>query len=147
MVLSMGCRICILDHVSIMVSGTAHGQNERTLIDYIVTSLRQLVQRLDCSLFVVSHLRRPDGNRGHENGAEVHLSQLRGSHSIAQLADMVIALQVDADDPNADIRTPACSEEQVVWHDRPRRRSSIFQGRGQIARKCPGPARTRTRRG
>ena len=105
MVLSMGCRICILDHVSIMVSGTAHGQNERTLIDYIVTSLRQLVQRLGCSLFVVSHLRRPDGNRGHENGAEVHLSQLRGSHSIAQLADMVIALQVDADDPNADIRT------------------------------------------
>lgn len=104
MVQSMGCRIVILDHISIMVSGTAHGQNERTLIDYIVTSLRQLVQRLDCSLFVVSHLRRPDGNRGHENGAEVHLSQLRGSHSIAQLADMVIALQVDAEDPNADIR-------------------------------------------
>ena len=62
------------------------------------------MQRLDCSLFVVSHLGRPDGNRGHENGAEVHLSQLRGSHSIAQLADMVIALRVDAEDPNADIR-------------------------------------------
>ena len=34
-----------------------------------------------------------DGNKGHENGIEVSLSHLRGSQSIAQLSDCVIALE------------------------------------------------------
>jgi len=38
-------------------------------------------------------LRRVDGNKGHENGIEVSLSHLRGSNSIAQLSDCVIALE------------------------------------------------------
>ena len=53
---------------------------------------------------MVSHLRRPDGDRGHEAGASVRLSQARGSHSIAQLSDACIAIEVDADDPDSDIR-------------------------------------------
>jgi len=44
-------------------------------------------------MFVVSHLRRPDGDRGHEEGVTTSLAQLRGSHSIAQLADAVIGLE------------------------------------------------------
>jgi twinkle protein len=42
---------------------------------------------------LVSHLRRVQGNEGHENGIEVNLSHLRGSQSIAQLSDCVIALE------------------------------------------------------
>ena len=42
---------------------------------------------------MVSHLRRVDGNRGHENGIETSLSHLRGSQSIAQLSDCVISLE------------------------------------------------------
>jgi twinkle protein len=38
-------------------------------------------------------LRRVDGNKGHENGIEVSLSHLRGSNSIGQLSDCVIALE------------------------------------------------------
>ena len=44
-------------------------------------------------MILVSHLRRVDGNKGHENGIEVSLSHLRGSQSIAQLSDCVIALE------------------------------------------------------
>jgi len=46
-------------------------------------------------------LRRVDGNRGHENGIEVSLSHLRGSNSIGQLSDCVIALERNqqSDDP------------------------------------------------
>jgi twinkle protein len=49
----------------------------------------------------VSHLRRVDGNKGHENGIEVSLSHLRGSNSIGQLSDCVIALERNqqSDDP------------------------------------------------
>jgi twinkle protein len=57
------------------------------------------VEELGCGLILVSHLRRPDGDKGHEDGASVHLGQLRGSHAIAQLSDIVIGVQRH-DDPN-----------------------------------------------
>ena len=46
-------------------------------------------------------MRRVEGNRGHENGVTVGLNHLRGSQSIAQLSDCVIALERNqqADDP------------------------------------------------
>ena len=43
-------------------------------------------------LFLVSHLKRPEG-RGHEEGAQVSLGHLRGSHSICQLSDAVISCE------------------------------------------------------
>lgn len=90
-----GCRWIFLDHLSIVVSGHATEGDERKLIDEIMTKLRTLVQELNIGMFVVSHLRRPTGDKGHEQGAETSLSQLRGSHAIAQLADMVIGLERD----------------------------------------------------
>ena len=53
-------------------------------------------------IILVSHLRRVDGNKGHENGIEVSLSHLRGSNSIGQLSDCVIALERNqqSDDPD-----------------------------------------------
>ena len=89
---SLGCTHIVLDHISILVSGLATG-DERKLIDMTMTKLRTLVQETGITLFVVSHLKRPEGNLGHEDGAKVHLGQLRGSHAIAQLSDMCIALQ------------------------------------------------------
>jgi twinkle protein len=94
---ALGCTHVIVDHISILVSGIASG-DERKLIDMAMTKLRTLVQETGITLFVVSHLKRPEGNLGHEDGAKVHLGQLRGSHAIAQLADICVALQKpDAD--------------------------------------------------
>lgn len=92
MIKSCGCDYIFLDHLSIVVSGLGDG-DERRLIDNAMTSLRSLVEETQAAMFVVSHLRRPDGDRGHEEGASTSLSQLRGSHSIAQLADAVIGLE------------------------------------------------------
>jgi twinkle protein len=50
------------------------------------------VQETGISLFVVSHLKRPE-SKGHEEGAATSLAQLRGSGAIAQLSDMVIGLE------------------------------------------------------
>ena len=69
-----------------------------------MTKLRTLVAEIRITLVIVSHLRRPDGNQGHEDGAQVRLGQLRGSHSIAQLSDICISLSVDSDDPHTNIR-------------------------------------------
>lgn len=102
---ALGCEYVFLDHLSIVVSGLGDG-DERRLIDNAMTSLRSLVEETQISLFVVSHLRRPDGDRGHENGAQTSLAQLRGSHSIAQLADAVIGLERNQqDEENANLLT------------------------------------------
>ena len=58
-----------------------------------MTRRRSLDEATGAGLILVSHLRRVDGNKGHENGVEVSLSHLRGSNSIGQLSDCVIALE------------------------------------------------------
>ena len=90
----------ILDHVTML---TANMVDERRELDKCVTQFRTLVQELDIGMIMVSHLTRPSG-RGHEDGAAVSLSQLRSSHSLAQLSDAAIGLQKDPDDPDSDFR-------------------------------------------
>jgi twinkle protein len=88
-----GCQWIVLDHLSIVVSGLDPGEDERRSIDRTMTLLRSMVEETGMGLFVVSHLRRVGEGPAHENGSEVSLSHLRGSQSIAQLSDMVIALE------------------------------------------------------
>ena len=92
----------VLDHISILVSATEG--DERRMLDAACTKFRSLVQALNISMLMVSHLSRPSGDRGHEAGAAVRLNSIRGSHSIAQLSDACIALQVDPEAPDEDIR-------------------------------------------
>ncbi len=89
----MGCTHLFLDHLSIVISGLGEG-DERRMIDNLMTKLRSLVEELGIALFVVSHLRRPEG-RAHEEGSVVSLSHLRGSASIAHLSDIVLSLERD----------------------------------------------------
>lgn len=97
---ALGVEYIVLDHLSIVVSGLDSG-DERRIIDNTMTKLRALVEECKIGLILVSHLKRPEG-RGHENGAETTLAQLRGSASIAQLSDMVLGLE--RDQQNADTR-------------------------------------------
>ena len=89
----LGCKWIILDHLSILVSGQEDNGDERKSIDILMTKLRSLVEETGVGLLLVSHLRRPSGDRGHEDGREVSLSHLRGSASIAHLSDSVIGLE------------------------------------------------------
>lgn len=99
-----GCGWIILDHLSIVVSGL-HDGDERRLIDNTMTTLRTLVEETGIGMILVSHLKRPDGNKGHEEGALTSLSQLRGSHAIAQLSDIVIGLERNQQSDNPNLTT------------------------------------------
>ena len=101
MVTACGCSFIILDHISIVVSGIEEGDERRT-IDNLMTKLRGLVEEVNCGLILVSHLKRPQGNKGHEDGAQTSMAQLRGSASIGQLSDIVIGCERDqqGDDPD-----------------------------------------------
>ena len=92
-----GCNWIVLDHLSIVVSGMEGGDERRT-IDTLMTQLRTLVEELQIGLILVSHLKRPSGDRGHEDGAQTSMSQLRGSAAIGQLSDMVIGLERNQQD-------------------------------------------------
>ena len=100
LIVGCGCNWVFVDHLHMLVSSMSEG-DERRAIDNIMTRLRSIVEETGVGLVLVSHLRRVDGNRGHENGISVSLSHLRGSQSIAQLSDCVIALERDqqSDDP------------------------------------------------
>jgi len=100
MVKALDCKYILIDHLSILVSGI-EGEDERRNIDQLMTKLRSLVEETRCAMLLVSHLRRATGDKGQEQGKEISLSMLRGSHSIAQISDAVIALERDqqAEDP------------------------------------------------
>ena len=84
-----GVKVVILDHISIVLSGLEL-DNERKAIDIIMTKLRSLSEATGIAIVLVSHLRRPQG-QSHESGREVDTSDLRGSHSLLQLSDVVLS--------------------------------------------------------
>jgi twinkle protein len=89
----LGCKWVVLDHLAIVVSAMEQNEDERKTIDRIMTLLRKLTEETGAGMHLVSHLKRIDGRTGHEQGAEVSLSHLRGSQAIAQLSDAVVAME------------------------------------------------------
>jgi len=92
MATGLDCKVIILDHISIVVSGIADG-DERRIIDNLVTGLRSLIEETGICVIALSHLRRATDGEYHEEGAKTSLGQLRGSGAIGQLSDMVIGLE------------------------------------------------------
>ena len=92
LIVGLDCKWVVVDHLHMLVLQALEG-DERKAIDSIMHRLRSLVEETGVCMILVSHLRRVEGNRGHENGIETGLSHLRGSQSIAQLSDCVIGLE------------------------------------------------------
>ena len=92
LIIGCDCKWIVIDHLQMLVSSLTEG-DERRSIDNIMTRVRSIVEETGAGIILVSHLRRVSGDKGHENGVMVNLSHLRGSHSIAQLSDCVIALE------------------------------------------------------
>ena len=102
MALGLDIKVIFLDHLSILLSGL--DGDERRMIDQTMTNLRSLVERTGIKLFLVSHLRRAQGDKAIEDGQKVSIGMLRGSASISQLSDTVLALERDQQNP-ADVST------------------------------------------
>lgn len=71
------CRYIFLDHITMVVTGLA-GEDERRALDHISTKAAMMVEELDFSLFMISHVN--DGG------------QTRGSRNIGKVADMRVDL-------------------------------------------------------
>jgi twinkle protein len=110
---ALGCHFIILDHISIVVSGSeGSGEGERRDIDKLMTKLRSLIEQTGVGIIAIVHLKQPEG-KPHEEGGRVTLSQLRGSGALKQLSDNVIALERNQQggDPNKSLaRVLKCRE-------------------------------------
>lgn len=84
-----------LDHISIAVSGNDGGiDGERKEIDKLLTKIRELINRTGVGFICVSHLKNPpNGTPQWEEGRTIRRSDLRGSGSLAQLSDNIIAIE------------------------------------------------------
>jgi len=106
LVRGLDCKTVFIDHLSILISGQADG-DERRMIDNTMTELRALTQEVGCRLIVVSHLRRTE--RSTEEGlSRPSLNLLRGSHAIGQISDIVLSAernQQSEDDDDKDTST------------------------------------------
>lgn len=102
---SCECKWVVLDHLSIVVSGVADG-DERRIIDNLMTDLRCLVEETQIGLLLVVHLKRPGMGKGWNEGRQISLADLRGSAAIEQLSDSVIGIERNQhDDKNPDLST------------------------------------------
>jgi len=88
----LDCKYIFLDHLSIVVSEFAAEGGERERIDTIMTKLKNLTQELGIWIGLVVHLRKTSGGTSFEEGGVPTLDDLRGSGSIKQLSNTVIAL-------------------------------------------------------
>ncbi len=102
--LAKGCGVSfvILDHLSIVVSGNDN-DDERKAIDVIMTKLRSLCEETGIGIILVSHLKKPSGDKGWEDGLQISLNALRGSAGIAQLSDICIGVERNQQGDNPDI--------------------------------------------
>lgn len=100
------CDFVIFDHVSIAISGLDEASmNERKAIDVLMTQLRSLVEETGAGIVVVSHLRKVDTKATpFEQGGTISLDDLRGSGSLKQIPDTILALERDQQADEEDVK-------------------------------------------
>ena len=104
MVKAQGVKFVVIDNLSAIAAGLDE-RDERKAIDKIMRSLWQLAQRENIVIFLAVHLKRIEGNKGHEDGVQTSLSHLRGSQSIASNSNMVIGLERDQQGEDKNLTT------------------------------------------
>jgi len=90
MVRSLDCEFLFLDHLTILGSGLA---TDTRHLDALVTKIRSFIAATKCTVVAINHLNRGSSQtKNMEDGGVPELHDIRGSHSIVQLADTIWAL-------------------------------------------------------
>lgn len=92
---ALGCRDIFLDHLTAIASTIE--ADERKAIDHIMANLAGLAEKLDVTIYFVSHLATPEG-KSHEEGGRVLERHFRGSRSIGFWSDFMFGIERDKQD-------------------------------------------------
>lgn len=85
-----GVKHISVDPISALVLGE---DDERKLLDKLIMEAALLSQELECSIYMASHLARPQNGPSHEEGGRVALNQFRGSNGIVMWANYCFGLE------------------------------------------------------
>lgn len=85
------CDFILLDHLTI---ATSLEDDQNSAMDKLMNNLRSLVEKTGVGVIAICHLRKT-GNQseGFESGGEISLDDLKGSGSLKQIADNIVALE------------------------------------------------------
>jgi twinkle protein len=100
-----GCRLIVLDHLTMVTYDMQGEQSERKDIDVLMKALRQLTYKTGCSILLISHLKRPNFGKSWAEGREVQMTDARGSAAIEQLSDYMLALERNTIDEVEKLKT------------------------------------------
>lgn len=95
-----GCSHIVLDHLSVVISGS-HIENERKELDIVMTALAAFCAANDVCIIAVSHINRtaaeqfkpPKGKEDEPFWVTISKEQMRGSAALEQLAFIVLGLE------------------------------------------------------
>ena len=93
MVTGKGCKFVFLDHITALGDAIENSGEVNQRMRNIVSELARLTRELDFTLFAISHLRKSEGKKPHEEGGRVHLDDLYGAKAISQWASYVFGLE------------------------------------------------------
>lgn len=84
-----GVQYFFLDHLTALA---AQHENEREVLEAIMSDMGGLVQKLPITIFAVSHLATPEG-KPHEEGGRVYIRHFKGSRAIGFWSTDMFALE------------------------------------------------------
>lgn len=94
MAVGLGCGWILLDHLTLAMSG-GEDDGERQAIDRLMSRMVKLKEETGIGLLVVSQLKRPGIGPQFEDGLVPKMAHLRGSSSIEQGSNIILALSRD----------------------------------------------------
>lgn len=100
MVTALGIKDIFLDHLTALV---AQEDNEYKALNRIMEELSSLTEELKCTIFFISHLKKPTGTP-HEEGGRVTAEQFKGSGSIVFWSHFLFGLERNSQAEDEDVR-------------------------------------------
>lgn len=92
LVRALGVKVIFIDPLSFLISGM-NERDERKALDVVAYENAKFVKHNKCNLQIMHHLTRPVGSKGHEEGAQVSVNQIRGSGGIANYSMGIIGYE------------------------------------------------------
>ncbi|KAF1049346.1 toprim domain-containing protein [Xylophilus sp.] len=95
-----GAELIFLDHLTIAATGL-----DLDGTDKLMVGLRALIERTGCSVVAIAHIRKAQsGAKSAEEGAQISLDDIKGSGSLKQVPDVIVAKERDqqAEGPEKD---------------------------------------------
>ena len=98
---SKGVRHILLDHITLLIGSDQDIDNEVKALDVAMKEFRILCEETGINLDIISHIRkRSNGAKSANSGAQIGIEELRGSGSLAQIANNIITLERDQQSPD-----------------------------------------------